>query len=142
MSIWIQKDIKLQPKPRGFHLVHREILEHIPEVNTIKIGIAQFFIQHTSASLAINENADPTVRMDMEAYFRHSVPDNSPYFEHTLEGPDDMTAHIKSAMIGESLTIPIRQGRLALGVWQGIYLGEHRNHAGSRHVIATLNGQA
>ncbi len=142
MSIWIQRNIKLKPKSRGFHLIDREIMEQIAEITTINIGLAHFFIQHTSASLAVNENADPTVREDMENYFSRVVPENAPYFKHTLEGADDMPAHIKAVMIGESLTIPISQGRLALGVWQGIYLGEHRNHASGRHLIATLNGQA
>jgi len=104
------------------------------------VGAAHFFIQHTSASLTLNENADPDVRRDMEAHFNHFVPEDQPYYEHTLEGPDDMPAHIKSSTLGCSLTIPISDSRLALGTWQGIYLGEHRNHAGSRHIVVTMQG--
>lgn len=142
MSIWIQRQIKLQPKTRGFHLIDGELLEHFPEITTIMIGLAHFFIQHTSASLAVNENADPTVRVDMENYFSHAVPENESYFQHTLEGSDDMPAHIKAVSIGGSLSIPIEKGRLALGIWQGIYVGEHRNHGGSRSVLVTLHGQS
>ncbi len=141
MTIWIQRQIKLQSKARGFHLVTREILEQLPEISTINVGLAHFFIQHTSASLAINENADPTVRTDMENYFCHAVPENQPYFQHTLEGADDMPAHIKAVILGGSQTIPITNGRLALGVWQGIYLGEHRNHGGGRSILVTLQGE-
>ena len=142
MSMWFQRLITLEAKTRGFHLIDQEILEHLPEINRLTIGIAHLFIQHTSASLAINENADPTVRSDMENYFRHIVPENAAYFKHTLEGADDMPAHLKATMIGESLTIPISKGKLALGVWQGIYLGEHRNHGGRRSILVTLNGQS
>jgi secondary thiamine-phosphate synthase enzyme len=140
MSIWFQRQIKLQPKARGFHLIDGELLGQLPEINTIKIGLAHFFIQHTSASLAVNENADPTVRIDMENYFCHSVAENQAYFQHTLEGPDDMPAHIKAVVIGGSLSIPITNGRLTLGVWQGIYMGEHRNHGGRRSIVVTLHG--
>lgn len=141
MSIWIQRKITLQPKSRGFHLIDSELLEHLPEIHSIKTGLAHFFIQHTSASLTINENADPTVRIDMENYLCHSVPENEPYFRHTLEGSDDMPAHIKATLVGNNLTIPISGGRLGLGVWQGIYLGEHRNHGGRRTVMVTIHGK-
>jgi len=140
MSIWIQRQIKLKAKTRGFHLIDHELLAHFPEIQSIQIGLAHFFIHHTSASLTINENADPTVRIDMENYFCHSVPENEPYFRHTLEGPDDMPAHIKATLIGNNLTIPISKGRLVLGTWQGIYLGEHRDHGGRRTVVVTLHG--
>ncbi|GAB4363618.1 MAG: secondary thiamine-phosphate synthase enzyme YjbQ [Methylohalobius crimeensis] len=139
--MWIQKKIVLSPKSRGFHLITRELLEHLPELRDFRVGQAQFFICHTSASLTINENADPSVRADMEAHFTHFVPENAPYYEHTLEGPDDMPAHIKASLLGPSVTIPIGEGRLLLGTWQGIYLGEHRNHGGRRTVIATLQGE-
>lgn len=126
---------------RGFHLVTRHLIEKIPEVEKLKVGIAHFFIQHTSASLAVNENADPDVRHDLEAYFSRRVPENEPYFKHTLEGADDMPAHIKSVLLGTDLTIPVNSGRLALGTWQGVYLCEHRNHAGGRTIIVTLHGE-
>ena len=116
------------------------MLEHLPEPDQIDIGILQLFIQHTSASLTINENADPDVRGDMERHFNHSVPENAPYYEHTLEGADDMPAHIKASILGASLSIPVDRGRLRMGTWQGIYLCEHRNHGGSRRVVATLFG--
>lgn len=138
--MWIQKRIKIAAKSRGFHLVTREIEEALHEIEQIETGLLHLLIQHTSASLCVNENADPSVRRDMEAYFMRSVPENAPYFEHTLEGPDDMPAHIKSALLGCELTLPITGGKLNLGTWQGIYLGEHRNHGGSRTIIATLNG--
>jgi len=139
--MWIQKTICLQAKPRGFHLVTREILDQLPELADFRVGLAHFFIQHTSASLTMNENADPDVRRDMEAHFNHFVPENQPYYEHTLEGPDDMPAHIKSSTLGCAVTMPIRDGYLALGTWQGIYLGEHRDHGGSRHIIVTMQGE-
>lgn len=139
--MWVQKKIKLPAVSRGFHLVTHHITAELPELKQLQVGVAHFFIQHTSASLAINENADPDVRQDMEAFFSEAVPENEPYFLHTLEGSDDMPAHIKSVLLGESLTVPISQGRLALGVWQGIYLCEHRNRAGGRSVIITLNGE-
>lgn len=137
----MQKKIKLPTMGRGFHLVTHHITDAIPELKQIRIGLVHVFMQHTSASLAINENADPDVRHDMEAYFSRAVPENEPYFRHTLEGADDMPAHIKAALLGESLTIPVSEGRLALGIWQGIYLCEHRNHAGNRTIIVTLNGE-
>lgn len=139
--MWVQKRIVLSPKPRGFHLITQELLAHLPELKDFRIGLAQFFLCHTSASLTINENADPSVRTDMEKHFSHSVPENAPYYEHTLEGPDDMPAHIKASLLGVSVTVPIGNGRLLLGTWQGIYLGEHRDRGGCRTIIATLQGE-
>lgn len=138
--MWFQKQIRLIAKPRGFHLITGEIVDHLPELKKISIGLAHIFLQHTSASLAINENADADVRGDMERYFSRTVPENAPYFRHTTEGSDDMPAHIKNVLLGSFLSLPISNGQLALGIWQGIYLCEHRNHAGSRSVIITLNG--
>lgn len=139
--MWIQKEINLAPKCRGFHLVTNGVVQELPEVRQVKIGLLHIFMQHTSVSLAINENADPDVRVDMESYFNQAMPENEPYFRHVLEGSDDMPAHLKAVVLGESLTIPISEGQLALGIWQGIYLCEHRNHAGSRKIIITLNGE-
>jgi secondary thiamine-phosphate synthase enzyme len=138
---WHQTVVHLRSRPRGFHLVTSEILSAVPELSRLRVGMLQLFIQHTSASLALNENADPDVRADLERWCNHIVPENAPYFEHTTEGPDDMPAHVKAALFGPSLTIPVRSGQLALGTWQGIYLGEHRNHGGSRSVVATLWGE-
>jgi secondary thiamine-phosphate synthase enzyme len=138
--LWHQAQIRLKPRSRGFHLVTGELLAALPELARFKIGLAHFFIQHTSASLAINENADPDVRADLERWLDRAVPEGAPYFEHTAEGADDMPAHVKATMFGASVTIPIRGGRLALGTWQGIYLGEHRDSGGARTVIATLSG--
>ena len=138
---WFQKEITLAPKPRGFHLVTREILQLVPELSQYRVGIAHLFIQHTSASLGINENADPTVRSDMEAYFNEAVPENAPYFRHTMEGPDDMPAHIKASMIGSAVMVPVAGGRLRLGTWQGVYLCEHRNRGGSRRLVVTIHGE-
>lgn len=137
----IQKEISLKPKSRGFHLITSEIYNHLPELKEIKTGIAHIFIKHTSASLTINENADPTVRSDMETYFNKLVPENATYFEHTLEGKDDMTSHIKNTIIGSSLIIPITNGKFNLGTWQGIYLCEHRNYGGTRKIIITILGE-
>lgn len=139
--MWVQKSIQLAAKPRGFHLVTREIISQLPELRDIEIGLAHLFLQHTSASLAINENADSDVRRDLESYFSRAVPENEPYYRHTLEGPDDMPAHIKSLILGTSLSVPISNGHLALGTWQGIYLCEHRDHAGKRTIIVTLHGK-
>lgn len=139
--MWLQKRIQLAAKPRGFHLVTREICGQLPDLDRIEVGLANFFLQHTSASLAINENADADVRRDLESYFSRAVAENEPYYRHTLEGPDDMPAHIKTVILGSSLTIPISDGQLALGIWQGIYLCEHRNHADSRSIIVTLHGE-
>lgn len=139
--MWMQQEITLSAKPRGFHLVTNEILKQIPDLKKFRIGLAHFFIQHTSASLAINENADPSVRVDMESYFSRVASENEPYYTHTLEGDDDMPAHLKTVMIGCDLTIPVDRGRLLLGTWQGIYLCEHRNHAGRRRLIITITGE-
>ena len=140
MSV-IQKEFSLKPRARGFHIVTDEVLQHIPELKQIKLGIANIFIKHTSASLSINENADPSVRTDMETHFNIMVPEDANHYEHTLEGPDDMTSHIKNSILGSSLSIPITNGKLNLGTWQGIYLCEHRNHGGSRKLVITLIGE-
>jgi secondary thiamine-phosphate synthase enzyme len=137
---WFQKEITLAPKPRGFHLVTNEVVQLVPQLREFRIGIAHLFIQHTSASLSINENADPTVRRDMESHFNEMVPEDAPYYVHTTEGPDDMPAHIKSALLGSGVTVPITGGRLNTGIWQGIYLCEHRNRAGGRRLVVTLCG--
>ncbi|MBE1276444.1 secondary thiamine-phosphate synthase enzyme YjbQ [Enterovibrio baiacu] len=139
--MWIQRTIHLTAKRRGFHLITDEIEQHIPELRGVHIGLIHLFIQHTSASLTLNENADPTVRSDMEAHFNHFVPERASYYQHTYEGDDDMPAHIKSSLLGSSVSVPISNGRMALGTWQGIYLGEHRDHAGSRRVIVTIQGE-
>ena len=139
--MWIQKEISLNPKPRGFHLITNEILQNLQEIGDISIGTMEIFIKHTSASLTINEDADPTVRDDFESHFNQIVPENAPYYKHTIEGPDDMPAHLKSSILGSSVTIPITNGTLNLGTWQGIYLCEHRNHGGSRSVVLTLTGK-
>lgn len=138
--IYIQRRLRLPALRRGFHLVTDLLVAELPELERIRIGTAHFFIQHTSASLSINENADPTVRVDFESYFNQAVPENAPYFRHTLEGPDDMPAHLKAAMLGHAVSMPITNGELALGTWQGVYLGEHRNQGGRRWVVATLMG--
>lgn len=139
--MWTQKEIQLKPKARGFHLVTDEILKLIgSEVSRYEVGMMNLFIQHTSASLTINENCDPTVRSDMESHFNVLVPENTPYFKHTYEGADDMPAHLKTVLVGPSLNIPISNGHLALGTWQGIYLGEHRDVGGSRRIVTTLHG--
>lgn len=139
--MWFQKTIQLKPRRRGFHLVTDEIEQQLPELRQFQVGLVHCFIQHTSASLTINENADPTVRTDMEAHFNKFVPERAPYYQHTYEGDDDMPAHIKASTLGNSITIPVSHGRLALGTWQGIYLGEHRDHGGSRRVVVTINGE-
>ena len=138
--MWLQKTIRLRARPRGFHLVSDEVMDALPEITNIYVGLLHLFLQHTSASLSINENADASVRRDMESHFNQLAPEDAPYYEHTYEGPDDMPAHIKSGLLGCELTLPVAQGRLRLGTWQGIYLGEHRNSASSRTLIATLNG--
>lgn len=140
--MWLQKRIKIRPKKRGFHLITSEIRQELSELGAIRCGLLHLFIQHTSASLAINENADPDVRADMEAYFSKTVPENEPYYRHVLEGSDDMPAHLKNIMIGCQLTVPIGSGRLLLGTWQGLYLCEHRDNAGARYVIATVTGES
>lgn len=138
--MWHQTKITLSPKSRGYHIITDEILQDIPEIKDIETGIAHIFIQHTSASITINENADPSVRRDFLTHFKRMVPEDTSMYEHTLEGPDDMTSHIKSSLLGSSLTIPITNGKLNLGTWQGIYLCEHRNHGGSRKLVVTLHG--
>lgn len=140
--MWQQKTIRISPKSRGMHLITGEVLSQLPELAGFRVGLAHFFICHTSASLGINENADPTVRTDLEAHLNEMVPERAPYYLHTLEGPDDMPAHIKSALLGSSVTIPITDGGLSLGTWQGIYLGEHRNHGGERRIVLTLQGES
>ncbi|ASN84212.1 MULTISPECIES: secondary thiamine-phosphate synthase enzyme YjbQ [Pectobacterium] len=139
--MWTQYEIRLKPKSRGFHLVTDEILAQVTALRQIKVGLMQVFIKHTSAALTINENADPTVRQDFESFFNRLVPEDEPYYRHTYEGSDDMPAHLKGSLLGNSLTIPITNGRLNIGTWQGIYLCEHRNHGGSRSLVVTLNGE-
>ncbi len=139
--MWIQKQLHLKAKPRGFHLVTHEIVSQLPELPQIQTGLAHIFLQHTSASLTINENADADVRHDLENYFSRLVKENEAYFQHTIEGSDDMPAHIKNVLVGNSLSLPISRGELALGIWQGIYLCEHRNHGGKRSIIVTLHGE-
>lgn len=139
--MYIQKEIILKPRKRGFHLITRDITEQLPELGKISIGIAHIFIQHTSASLTINENADPDVRIDFETHFNKLAPENAPYYVHTMEGFDDMPAHLKSSILGSSVTIPVTNGSLNLGTWQGIYLCEHRNYGGSRKIIVTISGE-
>ena len=139
--MWLQKSITISAKKRGFHLITDEIEQQMPQISSISVGLLHVFIQHTSASLTINENADPTVRMDMESHFNQFVPERAPYYRHDYEGDDDMPAHIKASVLGSSVTIPIQHGRLALGTWQGIYLGEHRDHGVARTLIATLHGE-
>lgn len=136
----MQKQITLAPRPRGFHLITDEVTAGLPEIGQIRVGIALVFMQHTSASLTLNENASPDVRRDFAAWFDRAVPDGADYFTHTLEGPDDMPAHIKASLTGPSLTLPVRDGRLALGTWQGIYLCEHRDHGGARKLLVTAFG--
>jgi secondary thiamine-phosphate synthase enzyme len=138
--MWVQREIELGARPRGFHLVTREVAGALPELREIGVGLLHLLIQHTSASLALNENASPDVRRDFETWFSRAVPDGAPYWTHTLEGDDDMPAHIKASLLGPSLMLPVARGRLALGTWQGIYLCEHRDHGGPRSVIATLWG--
>ncbi|NPA29785.1 MAG: YjbQ family protein [Epsilonproteobacteria bacterium] len=135
-----QATLRLEPKRRGVHLVTREILSQLPELSHIQRGTLHLFLQHTSAALSLNENADPDVRRDTEAFMRRLIPDGDPLFSHTLEGPDDMPAHLKSMLFGPQLTLPVTDGRPALGTWQGIYLVEARAHGGSRQIVATLTG--
>ena len=138
--MWLQKRITLTPRARGFHLITDEIMGQLPEISSVEIGLAHLLLQHTSASISINENADSLVRGDMESHFNELVPENAPYYKHTYEGADDMPAHIKSSLLGCELNIPIRKGRLLLGNWQGLYLGEHREHGGSRRLVVTIQG--
>jgi len=137
---WIQREFSIAARKRGFHLVTSEIVSKIPELATMHCGILHLFIKHTSASITLNENADPSVRTDMERHFNVSVPENARYYTHDTEGPDDMPAHIKSSLLGASLVIPVTDGRLNLGTWQGIYLCEHRDDGGARSIVATIAG--
>ncbi len=139
--MWTQKTIQLKACARGFHLITRDIEQALPELADLSVGLLHVFIQHTSASLTINENADPTVRVDFEEVFSRLVPENQPYYKHNDEGPDDLPAHIKSSLLGPSLTIPVTNGKLALGAWQGIYLCEHRDYGGSRRLVLTVQGE-
>jgi secondary thiamine-phosphate synthase enzyme len=136
--MFFQKEFRLKPKTRGFHLITDEILEQLPEIRQVQTGLLNVFIKHTSASLSINENADPTVRKDFESHFNQMVPEDQAYYLHRDEGSDDLPAHIKSGLLGSSLNIPVTNGRLNMGIWQGIYLGEHRNHGGARTIVLTL----
>ncbi len=139
--MWVQKQLSLQARKRGFHLITQEVIQSLPELRQVKIGLLHVFIKHTSASLTINENADPTVRMDLENFFNHLVPEDQDYYLHTDEGSDDAPAHFKSSLLGNSVQIPVSGGELNLGTWQGIYLCEHRNHGGSRNLVITLQGE-
>ncbi len=141
-NIWHQQKIQLRSRSRGFHLITDEISSQLEKLRDLRVGLAHVHIMHTSASLTLNENADPTVRDDLETYFNRSVPEDTSLYQHTMEGPDDMTSHIKASILGSSLTIPVSNGRFALGTWQGITLCEHRNRAGSRTLLVTLNGSA
>ena len=138
--MWVQKQIVLKSRARGFHLITQELLAQLPELAQFRVGTAHFFIRHTSASLSINENADPTVRIDLETHLNSLIPDGAEHFRHTMEGDDDMPSHIKASLLGASVSVPIGDGGLLLGTWQGIYLGEHRDQGGSRSLIVTLNG--
>jgi secondary thiamine-phosphate synthase enzyme len=139
--MWVQREVRLRPRSRGFHLITRDVLEALPELGDFRVGLLHVFIRHTSASLTLNENASPDVRDDFESYFNAVVPEDARYWTHTIEGPDDMPAHIKASILGPSLTIPVSGGRLAVGTWQGIYLCEHRDHGGPRSLIVTVNGE-
>lgn len=137
---FFQREIQLKNHRRGFHLITSKIIDALPEMKEIQQGMLQVFIKHTSAGLTINENADPTVRVDFESHFNKMVPENAPYYQHTFEGPDDMPAHIKASLLGNSVSIPISNGKLNLGTWQGIYLCEHRDHGGSRKIVISAFG--
>jgi secondary thiamine-phosphate synthase enzyme len=139
--VWVQRAIELEPRRRGFHLITGEVTVALPELRELEVGMLQLLIQHTTASLALNENASPDVRADFETYFNTIVPERTSIWTHTLEGPDDMPSHVKAALLGPSLTLPISSGRLVLGTWQGIYLCEHRNHGGARRILATAFGE-
>jgi len=139
--MWFQKEIHLKARSRGFHLITNEIVQELPELQKLSVGLMNIFIKHTSASLTINENADPAVRQDFEGYFNRAVPENESCYLHVDEGSDDLPAHLKSSILGASLNLPITTGRPNLGTWQGIYLCEHRNHGGNRHIVITLQGE-
>ncbi len=140
--MWIQREIKLRSRPRGFHLVTDEVVDGVPELRRLRVGVATVFICHTSAGLTLNENASPDVRRDFAAWVDRAVPDGADYFSHTLEGPEDMPAHVKASLMGSSVVIPVSDGRLALGTWQGIYLCEHRNDGGPRQLVVTASGES
>jgi secondary thiamine-phosphate synthase enzyme len=140
-TMWVQREIRLRARSRGFHLVSAEVLDALPELGKISVGMLHLLIQHTSASLALSENASPEVRRDFESWFDRAVPEAADYWTHTLEGADDMPAHIKAALLGPSLTLPLRDGRPVLGIWQGIYLCEHRDRGGARTIVATASGE-
>jgi secondary thiamine-phosphate synthase enzyme len=139
--VWIQRELTLDPRPRGFHLVTREVLAAMPELGEIQTGLVNLLLQHTSASLTLNENASADVRRDFRSWFDEAVPEDAPYWTHTVEGDDDMPAHVKTALTGPELTLPIRDGELALGTWQGIYLCEHRDSGGPRRLLVTAWGE-
>jgi len=139
--MWLQREITLRPRPRGFHLVTDEVESALPELREVQVGLAHLFIRHTSASLALNENASPDVRRDFESWFNAVVPENAPFWTYTIEGPDDMPAHIKASVLGPALTLPVSRGRFALGTWQGVYLCEHRDHGGARSLVVTVFGE-
>jgi secondary thiamine-phosphate synthase enzyme len=139
--VWLSRDLELEPRSRGFHLITREVVGALPELSELAAGLLHVHILHTSASLTLNENASPDVRTDFESWFHRAVPEDAPYWRHTLEGPDDMPAHVKASLLGASLTLPVRDGGLALGTWQGIYLGEHRDRGGRRSLVLTLWGE-
>ncbi len=140
-GMWLQREITLRPRPRGFHLVTDEVESAMPELREVQVGLAHLFIRHTSASLTLNENASPDVRRDFESWFNAVVPENAPFWTHTTEGPDDMPAHIKASVLGPALTLPVSRGRFALGTWQGVYLCEHRSHGGARSLVVTVFGE-
>jgi secondary thiamine-phosphate synthase enzyme len=140
--MWLQRELTLRPRARGFHLITGEVLGALPELGELAVGLLHVLIRHTSASLTLNENASPEVRDDLEAWFNDAVPERGPLWTHTLEGSDDMPAHVKASLLGPTLTLPVNNGRLALGTWQGIYLCEHRNHGGARSLVATVWGEA
>lgn len=140
--MWLQREVQLKPRRRGYHLVTEEIFKQVPELVNLKVGLVHIFIKHTSASLTINENADPTVREDFETCFNRMVPEGDPAYRHMDEGVDDLPAHVKSSLLGSSVSLPVTNGRLNVGVWQGVYLCEHRNHGGSRNLIVTIQGES
>ena len=139
--MWLQREITLRPRPRGFHLVTEEVESALPELREVQVGLAHLFIRHTSASLTLNENASPDVRRDFESWFNAVVPEDAPFWTHTIEGPDDMPAHIKASVLGPAVTLPVSRGRFALGTWQGVYLCEHRDHGGARSLMVTVFGE-
>jgi len=139
--MWAQRAITLEPRPRGYHLITGEVIELLPQIGTLEVGLVHLFLRHTSASLTLNENASPDVRRDFAAYFDRAVPEQAPFWTHTFEGADDMPAHIKASLLGPSLSLPVAAGRLALGTWQGIYLCEHRDAGGPRSLLATVWGE-